>query len=188
MIPIDSLEIAADFFTVDRLQQLYTIDSSGALVKYSPSLKKQFDYSNLPFGPLAKFDATDPFNLMAFYPDYQTVILLDRTLSPTAELNLNMLGLIDVQTIAMGNDLHLWLYDQATFKLYKVSPQGAISLESGNLSLVLAQPPQPTQLMVQNNFVYLYDPEQGLLQFDIFGQYLTTISLKVFRWDTIVEQ
>lgn len=175
---VDQLAIQADFFTVDRLQQLYAVDSTGLLTKYTPAGKPQFNYSNRPLGPLALVDATDPFNVLLYYPEYQTVIILDRTLSPTAELNLLSLGLIDVQVMAMGNDLHLWLYDQAAFKLYKVSPQGDIGLESGDLSLVLARPPRASQLFVRNNLVYLYTPEQGLFQFDIFGQYLRTFEIK----------
>lgn len=175
---IDSLPLAADFFAVDRLDQLYVVDSAGLLTKYTPQGRPSFNYSNVPLGPLTIVDVTDPFNLLLYYPDYQTIILLDRTLAPTAELSLLSLGLIDVQVMAMANDLHIWLYDQAAFKLYKISPRGEISLESGDLSLVLAQPPRATQLLVRNNFVYLYDPHQGLLQFDIFGQYLRTIVIK----------
>jgi hypothetical protein len=175
---IDSFVIQTDFFTVDRLQQLYQIDSSGMLIKHTPDSNAPFTYSNQPLGPLTLTDATDPFNVLLFYPEYQSVILLDRTLSPTAELNLLSLGLIDVQVIAMSNEQHIWLYDQAVFKLYKISPRGEISMESGDLSLVLASPPLATQLIVQNNFIYLFAPEQGVFQFDSFGQYLRTIDLK----------
>lgn len=175
---VDSFPIPAAFFAVDRLLQLYVADSSGLITKYTPQGKTQFDYSNRPLGPPALVDATDPFNVLLYYPEYQTIILLDRTLAPTGELSLLSLGMIDVQLAAMGNDLHIWLYDQAAFKLYKVNPQGKISLESGDLSLALPRPPRPARILVQNNFVYLYDPEQGLHQFDIFGQYLRTIDIK----------
>jgi len=175
---IDSFSTQSVFFTVDRLQQLYEIDSSGILTKYAPEGNVQFTYSNQSLGDLALTDATDPFNVLLYYPEYQSVILLDRTLSPTAELNLLSLGLIDVQLMAMSNDQHIWMYDQATFKLYKIDPRGKINLESGDLSLMLAHPPLARQLIVQNNFVYLFAPEQGLFQFDSFGQYLRTIDLK----------
>ncbi len=178
LVFLDSFSIKADFFTVDRLLQIYAVDSTGVLTKYTPEGQTQFIFSNRPSGDLSLVDATDPFNILLFYPDYQIIQLLDRTLSPTAERNLLSLGLIDVQVIAMGNDQHIWLYDQAAFKLYKLNPNGEISLESGDLSLVLAQPPQPTWLFVQNNYVFLYDPQQGLLQFDVFGQYLTRIDMK----------
>lgn len=165
-------------FETDHLQQLYTIDSRNEIRKYRPDGTIQFTYNNNKLGPIGSFDVSNPLNPLVFYPDLQTLILLDRTLSPVSEVSLLEWDIFQAGCMATSVDNKIWIYDEVRFILKKVDQEGNILLESNNLSLVLPQPPQAIQMQARLNQVYLNDPAQGILVFDQFGQYQKTLDFK----------
>ena len=165
-------------FTTDQLQQVYTIDDKNEIKKFLPNCQEQFFYNNNRLGKIGSFDVSNPLHPMIFYPELQTLILLDRTLSPTAEVSLLNWDIIQASCAALAVDNNLWVYDEVAFILKKVNQEGKTMIESPNLSLVFNQPPKPIQILARDNFVYLNDPEQGIIIFDRFGQYQKTIDIK----------
>ena len=175
--PITQIPLQAKFITTDKLQQLYAVTPQNTVIKFTPDGREQYRFSNNTLGELGYVDATDPFNLLLYYPDYQLVVTLDRTLNQTASLHLLEAGVIQASAIGLGNDGNIWVYDEASFQLRQFSRRGEVLFESQNLSLVLPKAPQPIQLLARENFVYLNDPKQGILVFDTFGQYAKTIAI-----------
>lgn len=176
----------AVYFTSDKLQQSYLVSPSNEVIKYDAQGKEVFRYNNNYLGQLKLIDATNPFNLLLYYPDYQTVITLDRTLSETGEINLFDLNIINVQAIGSSNDNNVWIYDDAAFKLKKIDQNGKVLLESDDLSLLLNQAPRPIQVKARENWVYLNDPELGILVFDNFGQYHKLLPFKDVAYFQII--
>lgn len=175
---INTISITSDFFTTDKLQQIYVVTNSNTIIKYAPDGLEQYRFSNNTLGDLGYVDATDPFNLLLYYPDYQLVVTLDRTLNQTGKLSLIDAGVVQARTVGLSNDGNIWVYDEASFQLRKFSRTGEVLFESQNLSLVLGKAPQPIQIIDRENWVYLNDPAQGILVFDNFGQYSKTIPIK----------
>ncbi len=168
---------AARFFTTDQLQQCYVVTPDNEVIKYSNEGKLLFRFNNNRLGELAHVDVTDPFNVLLYYTEYFTVILLDRTLSQTGEYNLYDLDVVEVRSVGLSNDHNIWIYDDVVFKVKKINRNGQKLAESDDLSMVLGQRIQPNFIMERNNWVYVNDPEIGILQFDLFGQYVRTIDL-----------
>jgi hypothetical protein len=169
--PLHTLPRPARYFTVDKLQQVYIVDEQNAVYKYSPDGKELFYYNNNTRGTLSYVDATDPFNLLLFYPELQAIATLDRTLNETGMLPLFSAGVVNASAIGLAIDNNIWVYDQATFQLKKIGRDGQVLLSSDNLSAQLFQAPQATQLTAQNNMLYLNCPGQGVFVFDNFGQF-----------------
>lgn len=186
-LPILQIPLQTKFITADKLQQLYAVTPSNEVIKYAPDGTELYRFSNNILGDLTYLDATDPFNLLLFYEDYQSIIMLDRTLNKTAMLNLLDLDALQVHAIGMSNDGHIWLYDPVKFRLKKVDANGHILAESQNLSLLLPQTPQPTQLVARDNRVYLSDPAQGILLFNNFGQFQKVTDLPGVERFQVVE-
>lgn len=176
--PILKIPIAANYIATDKLQQIYAVTPTNEIIKYAPDGTELYRFSNNTLGDLTYLDTTDPFNLLLFYTDYQLIVTLDRTLNKTAELSLLDIDALQVRAVGMSNDGNIWLYDPLHFRLRKVNSTGEILAESQNLSLLLPNAPQPTQLIARDNWVYLCDPAQGFLVFNNFGQFQKTIDLK----------
>ncbi len=172
------ISLKTKFSTTDKLQHLYAMTPTNEVIKYAPDGTELYRFSNNILGDLAYVDTSDPFNLLLYYPDYQLIITLDRTMNKTGELSLLDANALQVQVVGLSNDGNVWLYDEATFRLRKVDQNGHTLAESQNLSLLLPQAPKPTQLVAREHWVYLSDPELGILIFNNFGQYDKALDLK----------
>ena len=165
-------------FTTDQLQQCYLVTPQNEVIKYNNAGNIQFRFNNNRLGELAFVDATDPFNLLLYYPEFLTVILLDRTLSQTGEYNLYDLDVVEVKALGLSNDNNLWIYDDVSFKVKKINQQnGETLVQSDDLSLVLGLTIQPNFIIERQNWVFVNDPNIGVLQFDLFGQYVKTLDI-----------
>lgn len=172
------IEIQATHFTTDKLQNIYYISSNNEVVKLRQDGTEQFRFVNKTLGEPTHLDATNPFNLLLFYPGYQNIITLDRTMNLAAQYNLFELDLFGISAVGMAGDGNLWLYDPADFRLKKVGQNGNSIVQSGDLSLELNLSIQTTFILERDQLVYLNDPSLGILVFDVFGRYLKTIPLK----------
>lgn len=175
------IPISTSLFTTDRLTNVYTVTESNEIIKYNPQGQEQFRFNNNTLGELAYIDATDPFNLLLFYPDYRTVFLLDRTLNKNGEFNLFDLDVIDVPAVGISNDNNLWIYDDVKFNIKKINRNGDVLIESNNLNLVLGKSIAPNFIIERNNTLFVNAPETGILLFDLFGNYIKTIDIKNLR-------
>jgi len=171
------LQESIRFFTTDQLQQCYLVTADNELIKYNDQGKLLFRFNNNRLGELAFIDATNPFNLLLYYPEFLTVIFLDRTLSPTGEYNLYDLDIIEVRALGLANDHNIWIYDDVSFKVKKINRNGATLVQSDDLSLLLGHGVQPNFIVERQNLVFVNDPEIGILQFDLFGQYVKTLPI-----------
>jgi hypothetical protein len=169
--------IKAQNFTIDNLQNLYIITPENEVVKYDQEGRELFRYPNKTLGQAAFLDATNPFHLLLFLPEYQNVLTLDRTLNLTGQFNLFQFGFFRVNAVGMASDGHLWVYDEAAFRLKKVAADGTVKAESNDLSISLGKAVHPNFLTERQQQVFLNDPDVGILVFDIFGQYLKTIEI-----------
>ncbi len=172
------IPIKAKTFTTDKLSQVYVVTEQNEVIKYNSDGKELFRFNNNTLGNLQHVDVTDPFNILLYYPDFLTVLTLDRTLNKTGEYDLTNLNLIEVKAIGMSNDNNVWLYDEVTFKLRKVDRKGQILLESDVLNMLLGYTPAPNFILERENLVYINNPQTGILVFDIYGKYIKTLDFK----------
>ncbi len=176
--PYFEIKTDANYITSDKLQQCYVVTPKNELIKYNSEGTVLFRFNNNTLGDLKWVDVTDPFNLLLFYPEYLTVITLDRTLNKTGEYQLFDLNIVEINAIAMANDNNLWLFDQTSARITKVNRQGKVLSESGNQNLLLGSRLQPNFMMEHNNLLYVNDPKKGVLVFDNFATYMKTIPIK----------
>ncbi len=185
---LHTLEITSPVFTTDQLRNVYTVTNTNEVVKYTPTGQIQFRYNNNTLGNLTFIDATDPFNLLLFYPDFRRVILLDRTLSETGAFDLFDLDVIDVQAVGISSDNNLWLYDDIRFILKKIDRNGKVIEESNNINLVLGKTLAPNFILERSNILYVNDPEVGILLFDLFGNYTKTVDVKGLTQFQVIDE
>lgn len=186
----DSLKVRAQFevigelVEVDPLLQLYTLDQQQYLRKYDPQGLLLFNYQNNNLGPLHRCDANNPFNVLLFYQDFNTILILDRTLNPLVEVNLDALGYFAIQLIAAAPDNKIWLYDPADFKLKKIDTKGRVLAESQDLSLQFPDGLNWQQIKVLGDEVFIQANDQLLLVFNQFGQWVKSMNIATgkFHW------
>lgn len=175
----DSLVItqSSKYVTTDKLGQVYIVNTDDELIKYDAQGQQQFLFFDRTLGEITFIDATNPFQVLVFFEDFQTIVWLDRTLNPISKMNLSQFGFFQVNTISMASDNQVWLYDNTTFQIKKINTQGEVTLETQELNNLTEQL-HPNFILEKNSRIYLNNPKTGILVFDNFGQYIETIPIK----------
>lgn len=172
-----SFDAQVQVLNTDKLKQIYYVSPRQVLYKCNEQGKVLFEFSNRYLGILSKVDVSDPFDILLFYPDYQTILFLDRTLNMTADVRLKAEQFPLPALVAVGRDRQVWIYDAALNTLNRMDRQGNIKSSSQDLSLLLGRRFTPNQLVCNERGIYLVDPEQGVLLFDLFAQFQSFLPL-----------
>lgn len=177
--PVQTFKIRnADGLTVDQFGYIY-ITQFDQLKKYDPKGKEVFAYSNPLVGSIHSVSALDPMNLLLFYKDQAQITTLDNRLSEQTALKFTEYGLSDVQLISQSDEENIWVYDQATDKLYRLNKnRSSVTNKSLNITQITKEENTPVQLESTYNNVYLNVPEKGILVFDATGSLIRTLPIK----------
>jgi hypothetical protein len=171
----DSLDCRT--FATDPLFNLYILTSKNEVLKYDPQGFFDSRYSNKKYGRIALVDGTNAFKVVFWFPDFQTVQLMDALVNPIITLNLNTLGVSRAAAVAMGDDGFLWIFDGGTNQLLKFSADqnGVKLIEKAPLAVSGLQ---PSGMTVRQNLIYVNVLNQGILVFDRFGKKVKTLDIK----------
>lgn len=172
---IDSFTVSGQLIGSDKLSQLYILSQTDEISKLNPSGESLFKFSDNTLGKLSYLDTTDPFNLLAFYADFQVAKVLDRTLNPNIEYDFANLDFFNVVAVTMGVSNRIWIYEQQEGKLLQLDQNGQIIRESPDLNFLIGQRPKITRLQFYNNQIWMLAEDFGLLHFDQFGQLVQQI-------------
>ena len=175
---IVEVPVKADYFTSDNLGNAYTVKGH-EIFKYLPNGKLFNRYSNLMLGNITSVDATNPLKLLLFYKDFSKIQFLDNQLAENrGVISLQDLGLEQSILACISFDNGFWVYDQISFSLIRFNQASDKVQEARNINQNVGYEPQPNFLYEWGDWVYLNNPETGILVFDIFGTYFKTIPLK----------
>jgi hypothetical protein len=180
--PVLTLAVQARYAEADQLSNVYLISAQNAVEKYDSSGRQLTRYSNNRLGRAERLDASNPLKILVWYPDFQTLVWLDRNLTELGILSLSEAGFAMPAAIAAASDGNLWLYDESLFRLLKVSPEGNVLVESQDFNLLFPKitrvagikesPAEITAAGAQGNEVFLMTESDGIHRFNIFGAYL----------------
>ncbi len=174
---LNSYETKANFLAVDNFSSFYSA-SNNSVLKFSNEGKFLYRYEEFNYGKIGMIDVSNPMKMLVFYPDFMTVVTLDKFLSPLTTYNFFQLGYQNISAVASSTDGRIWFYDNTDFKLKKIDEAGKVFLESQPLNVLLEQAPNPNFMLERDSKVYMNDTAIGILVFDIFGSYEKTIPLK----------
>ncbi len=166
-----------NFITVDNFSNFYTV-AGNKLYKFSPEGKFLYPYEENRYGKIGMVDVNNPLKTLVFYPDFMTVVTLDKFLAPLTTYNFFDLGYQNISAVASSIDGRLWFYDNTDFKLKKIDETGKVYLESQPLNLLVSQTPNPNFITERESKVFVNDTSIGIMVFDIFGSYAKTIPIK----------
>lgn len=167
--PVLELNFGAKEVYFDDLNNVYTIDSTFRLKKYTMNGQLFAEYNNTLYGIPGSFDFTNPFQPLVFYPGIGRIVSLDANLSVVENFYLRELNLIDVGCIGRSKDNHFWVYDNIDAKIKKIDASGRILTESLLINMYWDEDIQITKLQDAGQNVIALVQDKGLLIFDLFG-------------------
>lgn len=174
---IKTLALKAKSIETDNAGNFYTLLGKNTIVKYTNNGDSLYTYkSERKLGKLTYISTTNPLTILAFYSDFQEVILLDRSLSIIGGFHLRTLGLNEIKHLCVSSDNHIWLYDPNDFSLKKVNARGQIMQKGQNIAHQIDQDFEVKKLVGNENELFLWielskSHQRKLLLFDNIGNF-----------------
>lgn len=179
-----SAPAVADYF-VDQAGKPYLLLDDARLVTANPLGRNRFEFFDSSLGGPTTVDVSDPFAILLFYPDYGTVVTLDRTLSEIARTDLFALDdVLEPSAVAGASDRGLWVYDAWDYRLKLLDPNGRTRLATNDLRLELDLTDAPVAVYVDRGRVLLHYAGR-LAVFTNFGRFERWVELPAadrFAW------
>ncbi len=177
-IKYKTIPIKAEHITTDYLGNIY-ISTGDELIKYDSNGEVFKKFSDKTLGNITNVDASNPLKILLFYKDFSRILLLDDMLSPNSNtIFLDKIGLEQSTLACSSHNNGIWVYNQQNFELTRLDQNLVKTIQTGNLSQVLGVEIHPNYLTQYNNWLYLNNPETGILVFDIYGTYYKTVPIK----------
>ena len=118
----NSIKIECDIFLgFDNQQNKYSIKNN-ILTKNSETITYQ--YNNLGLGKITRVDFQNPLQIVIFYKNFNTVVLLDNQLNEIKKIDFNLKSTpVTLEAVALSSQNQIWIYDSISSKigLYNVN-------------------------------------------------------------------
>lgn len=172
----------ATAFAVDRRGDFYLASASGTLSKYDSGGNEVVNWSPSRLGRITLIDAWNPLKVFVFYREFQSAVILDRFLRPTAQYDLADASIGFVRLACPSQDNSFWLVDDSYNGLLKYDP-----LEQQVSSRI----PFNASIPVDGNIVFMREYQNVLfvllstgtvLHFDNLGSYQSSMASPVRGW------
>lgn len=169
-------------FEVDHLGNTYLINQANQLCKYTSQGDSVAIYNDQRrYGSIGSLDVSNPLLILVYYPDYLTVVWLDRFLRPVNMIDLRASGIFSIGAVASSFDSKVWVFDKMEQRLKKIGQKGELLQQTPDLRQVLTRNIDPLSIQEGQQQVYLYDSLQGVFVFDYFGNFYSNIEMKGWR-------
>ena len=155
-------------FTTDNLGNIFVVNQDNELISYNNKYDSIASYKNISAGNLNIIDVSNPLQILAYYNESNTIILLDRQLNQINTISLTQYNIQKVNVITRSYDNNYWLFDEWDNKLKKIDDKGNVLSESTNFQLLLNQVSPPERIIDYNGFIYLYNVVNGWFVFDFY--------------------
>ncbi len=171
-------ETDATDVVVDDLGNIYLLHET-YIERRSTAGKENFRSSDFNYGRPEYLDVTNPLKPFLYFRESGKIIVLDNTLSQQGDpVDLYNQQLGQIEIIAGSRGDAYWLWDATNSEMIRIDQNFQKLYSSGNLSVLLQAEMHPVQILERGQHVYLLDPKHGIIVFDIYGTYKTT--LKIF--------
>ena len=157
--------LEADEIYIDPLDNIYLVSKLDEIVKLNANGQPQFRFQDQKLGNLSLVDVSNPFNVLLYYPEFQVIVILDRTLNESGRVRLSAFGLFDVEAVGMSSDNQFWIFDELNGTLKKINTTGKILSESQQIPTVLGIQVEPVRVLEVDQLVYVQCVHAGLLVF-----------------------
>lgn len=158
-----SLKGASRFIGRDAFDNYYYIKNNALVKKGNQGIK---EYKNVALGSIETVDILNPLQIVLFYKDFNSVVLLDNQLNQTISINGNELNdLITFENIGLASQNRFWFYDSISQKI------GLYQFKTNQYKLI-STPINNKIVFFQSDYNYAFwvDENQSVYGINLFGK------------------
>lgn len=147
----------------DNFGNFYSINEN-EFKKTSPT--QVFFYKNVSLGKIHQVDLQNPLQLVLFYKQFTTAVLLDNQLNETASINFSELPQpLNPEAVSLASQNRLWVYDMLSQKL------GLFDIQKNTFQTITPSYKENLKFYQSDyNYFYWIDTKQNLYVSNLFGK------------------
>lgn len=166
------IDTPAVSMSIDNLDNIYIISAKNELLKFDAQGAFQSSYSNKNLQADFSVDVSDPLRIILYSPAFQQLTLLNNKLSEIFTYRFKDSSRRITLLAAAENNIGFWAFDENSRQLVRLGRDMREEHLSGDIFQISGININPHELAVSGQYIYLYDSDKGLMQFDRFGAYL----------------
>ena len=165
-------------FETDALGDIFVATTRNEILKFDDTGYFEGSYANKKFGTITSIDATNPFKLLMYYNDFQTILLIDRLLNPIVTISLGNYSVAQTQGVAASDDGSIWVYDAGARQFLKfVLDNNTVSL-ANTFVINNSNRFNCEEMVVNTSGIYINDKQKGIFHFDLFGRLVEQLDIR----------
>jgi len=187
---IKSIELKAppQSISIDRQGNFYVATRRGEIDKYNIDGELRYQFSPQKRGNATLVEAWQGPRVFLYYKDFQEFTILDRFLSNSQQYALpeEFSSFSSLSTIS--GDGNLWLIDSQNLSLKKIdSPSNQVIIDNPFNFNFNSDTYSFSHIREYQNQLFISDPNQGLMVFDLFGNFSELIKVPGIEYFNFVD-
>ena len=175
-------------FEVDNLGNIYLLSSENRLKKLSPAGDSLGVYNDVrKYGKISEIVVTNPLKVLLYYKEFATIVMVDRFLNVVNSIDLRKLNIFQAPSIGLAYDNSVWVFDELEAKLKRINDDGTLIDQTTDLRQLFDSVPEPSVILDQSGFVYLYDSAKGVYVFDHYGAFQKRVRLQGWIYFSVID-
>ena len=155
-----TIPIAAKFLRTSPNYTSYLVEDNSTIHQLDSNGKISNSFRHPRLGNMDNLDVSNPFKLMAFYDDFQTLVFFDKNLNVLNELDFKSINFSNVTAAALFTDNQILIFDDNEKKLKIIDFQGRVRQESNFVENSIYT------IIFQGKQIITYSPENVVFSFD----------------------
>ncbi len=177
----------ADHFTTDQLGNIF-LWNDNIIWMYSNKGDSLAAFNSRKYGSISHVDATNPYEILVFFADYNLVLFLDNYLSDNGkDIDLQELGYDQISNACKSRANGIWIYDVIQQRAIHLNDNYVKDKQTLNLSQWFNERITPNLLLEFNNQLFI-SSDEALFVFDHFGTFKRKIPIKNITTFQIVNE
>ncbi len=150
------------FLGFDNQKSIYSLKNN-ILTKNSDGITYQ--YNNLSLGKITNVDFQNPLQIVIFYKNFNTVVLLDNQLNEIKKIDFNLQSTpVTIEAVSLSSQNQIWIYDSISSKI------GLYNINTDTFKWISTMLENPI-LYYESDYTHFYwtDINLNLYRISIYG-------------------
>jgi len=174
------------FIQADKFNNIWVVNHSIVLC-FDKEHKKVGSYSNLILGSPNFIDALDPFRVLVFYKESQTIVVLNNKVSEISKpIYFREKGVNDVSLVCRSNKGGFWVFNRINWEIIHFD-SGFNQTGEKIILETTSSDSSPLYMVEYNGVLYVAFKNMGIIRYDSYGAYLGIIPIKTNNFFNIYD-
>jgi hypothetical protein len=168
-------DVSADFFTVDNFGNFYFVKGDN-IIKTDKNFNTIAEFSDKSKGNIGSIDALDPFRLMIFYPQFNSIVFLDKVFNQIrSTIFLDDIESFSIAAVCSSNSGSFRIFNNNCHCIQLIDNNLRIIQQSSSLNF-LPFNANIIKILEINDHVLALDDAGSFYIFDIFGTFISVFN------------